>query len=57
MAVTVLPALSLCGCLDVDTAAGALVVIGVFVLARLVLWSVFYRIARGLDRRRARTSR
>lgn len=56
MTVTVLPALFFSGWFPVGTPGGVVLVIGLFLLVGLVLWSIFYVIARAVDKR-ARSSR
>ena len=57
MAITVLPALLLSGWFRLDTLAGALLVVGLFLLAGLVLWSALLFIIRILERRHAARKR
>ncbi|WP_295842078.1 DUF3021 domain-containing protein [uncultured Microbacterium sp.] len=57
MAVTVLPALFLSGWFAIDTPAGGLLVISLFLFVGFVLWSSFYLIFRAINARPARASR
>lgn len=56
MSVTVLPALFFSGWFPVDTPGRILLVVGLFLLTGVVLWSIFYLIARAIDKH-ARSSR
>jgi len=53
MLVTVLPALLLSGWFPVDTVGGVLLVVAVFALVGLVLWSSLFLIMRFVERRQA----
>jgi len=53
MLVTVLPALLLSGWFPVDTVGGVLLVVAVFALVGLVLWSSLFLIMRRVERRQA----
>lgn len=53
MLVTVLPALLLSGWFPVDTIGGVLLVVAVFALVGMVLWSSLFLIVRFVERRRA----
>ncbi|WNY35404.1 DUF3021 family protein [Curtobacterium flaccumfaciens] len=53
MLVTVLPALLLSGWFPVDTVGGVLLVVAVFALVGLVLWSSLFLTMRFVERRQA----
>ena len=57
MAITVLPALLLSGWFRLDTLAGVLLVVGLFLLVGLVLRSALFLIIRLLERRHAERER
>lgn len=57
MSITVLPALLLSGWFRADTLAGVLLVVGLFLLVGLVLWSALFLIIRTAEGRQATRER